>query len=94
VPLRDTIQELMRTGSGNNVVRHIAGAIFTQMTVKRGIRKHGQVAVDALFKEFSPLHDLGVFLAQKADKLTLAEKRAALRAISMVKEKKMWKTQW
>jgi hypothetical protein len=32
------------------------------MSTKAGIRKHGQVAIDALFEEFAQLHNLGVFL--------------------------------
>jgi hypothetical protein len=33
---------------------------MTQMTAKAGIKKHGQVApIDALYKEFLQLHDLG-----------------------------------
>jgi hypothetical protein len=91
VTLRDAVQELLKTGSGTNVLRHISGAIFTQMTAKKGIRKHGQLAIDALFNEFEQLHDLGVFLAQDASKLTRKQKRAALRAISMVKEKRCGK---
>jgi hypothetical protein len=46
------------------------------------------VAIDALFKEFAKLHDLGVFLAQDNTKVTKAEKRGALRAIRIVKEKR------
>jgi hypothetical protein len=42
------------------------------MSAKAGIKKHGEVAIDALFKEFSQLHDLGVFLAQCGHKLTRA----------------------
>jgi hypothetical protein len=36
-----------------------------QMTAKAGIKKHGQIAVEALFNEFSQLHDLTVFHAKK-----------------------------
>jgi hypothetical protein len=91
VPLRDAVKELISTGSGTNVLRHISGAIFTQMTAKKGIQKHGQLAIDALFKEFEQLHDLDVFKAQDGKKLTKAQKRGALRAISMVKEKRCGK---
>jgi hypothetical protein len=44
------------------------------MSAKAGIKKHGQVAINALFEEFSQLHNLGVFLGQYGDKLTRAEK--------------------
>jgi hypothetical protein len=58
------------------------------MSAKAGIKKHGQVAIDALFEELSQLHNLGVFLTQYGHKLTRAEKRGALHAISVVKEKR------
>jgi hypothetical protein len=61
---------------------------MTQMSAKAGIEKHGQVAIDALFEEFSQLHDLGVLLAHYRLNLTRAEKRGVLRAISVVKEKR------
>jgi hypothetical protein len=34
---------------------------MTQMTTSAGIKKHGQIAVDALIQEFAQLRDLGVF---------------------------------
>ena len=43
------------------MVDYIAGHMFMQMMAEVGIRKHGQVAVDALFKEFVQLHNLEVF---------------------------------
>ena len=39
----------------------IVGHMFTQMTEEVGIRKHGQVAIEALFKEFSQVHNLEIF---------------------------------
>jgi hypothetical protein len=86
--LREAIQEMQRTGCNHVNFKHITGIIMTQMSVKAERKKHGQVAIDALFEEFSQLHDLGVFLAQYGHKLTIAEKRGALRAISVVKEKR------
>ncbi len=62
-----------------------------QMTAKAGIKKHGQVAIDALFNEFSQLHDLTVFRPQDAKRLTKAQKKAALRAINVIKEKRCGK---
>lgn len=57
---------------------------MTQMASKAGIKKHGKVAIDALFQEFSQLHGMGVFERQDARKLINAQKRAALRAITTV----------
>ena len=70
---------------------YIIGSVMTQMTAKAGIKKHGQVAIDALFQAFSQLHDLGLFEGQDARELTNEQKRAALRAISMIKEKRRGK---
>jgi hypothetical protein len=62
-----------------------------QMTAKAGIKKHGQVAVEALFDEFLQLHDLTVFRAQDAKGLTKEQNKAALRAINVIKEKRCGK---
>jgi hypothetical protein len=58
------------------------------MTAKAGIKKHGQVAIDALFQEFLQLHDLDVFLGQHRSELTKDQRIGALRAISVIKEKR------
>ena len=58
------------SGSESEVQRYITGFIMTQMTVKAGIKKHGQVAIDALYKEFLQLHNLDVFQGQHAKDLT------------------------
>jgi hypothetical protein len=86
--LREAVEEMQRTGEKESVMNCLTGIIMTQMSAKAGIKKHGQVAVDALFEEFSQLHDLGVFLGQDANKLTRTEKKASLRAISVIKEKR------
>ena len=51
--------------------------MFTQMTANAGIRKHGQVALDALIKEFVQLHDREVFKGLYTDKLSATEKENA-----------------
>ena len=62
--------------------------VFNQMTAKAGIRKHGEKAVMALFEEFAQLHDKSVFRAIKASGLISEQKRDALRAIDLIKEKR------
>jgi hypothetical protein len=57
------------------------------MSAKVGSKKHGKVAIDALFDEFLQLHDLNVFNPHSASSLTREQKKAALRAISVMKEK-------
>jgi hypothetical protein len=86
--LREAVQEMQRTGANHDVLKCLTGIMMTQMSAKAGIKKHGQVAIDALFEEFAQLHDLGVFEPQQASKLSSPERRAALRAISVVKEKR------
>jgi hypothetical protein len=86
--LREAVEEMKYGGSRSKVLGYITGFIMTQMTAKAGIKKHGKVAIDALYQEFLQLHDLGVFEGQDADGLSREQKRAALRAISMIKEKR------
>jgi hypothetical protein len=92
--LREAVQHMQRTGtkdSKDGVLKCITGIMMLQMSAKAGIKKHGQAAIDALFQEFAQLHDLGVFLAQDSTKLTVSEKKGALRAITVIKEKRCGK---
>jgi hypothetical protein len=89
--LQEAVQEMQRTGSDANILKYITGIVMMQMTAKAGIKKHGQVAVKALFDKFSQLHDLTVFRAQDAKGLTKAQQKAALRAINVIKEKRCGK---
>jgi hypothetical protein len=89
--LREAVEEMQQTGSNTSVLKCLTGIIMVQMTAKAGIKKHGQVAIDALFDEFLQLHDLGVFLGQDETKLTGAQKRGALRALNVIKEKRCGK---
>jgi hypothetical protein len=89
--LREAVEEMMSSGSQAEVMNYISGFIMTQMTAKAGIKKHGKVAIDALYQEFLQLHDLGVFEGQHVASLTKHQKRAALRAISVIKEKRCGK---
>jgi Reverse transcriptase (RNA-dependent DNA polymerase)/Zinc knuckle len=69
-------------------VRAIFGYVFNQMSASVGIRKHGQAAVDALFKEFAQLDDKEVFEPVQAHSITKSQKASALRAINLIKEKR------
>jgi hypothetical protein len=65
--------------------------MFTQMTADAGIKKHGQLAVEALMAEFAQLDDLKVFQGKHSKDLTKEEKHEALRAINLIKEKRCGK---
>ena len=58
------------------------------MSVKAGIRQYGNRAVDALLKEFMQLNDMDTFLGIDPKKLTRAQKKKALKALSMITEKR------
>jgi hypothetical protein len=90
--LRDAVLEMQHSGSSAKVVKVITGFIMTQMSAKAGIKKHGQVALDALYSKFLQLHDLEVFKGLlQASELTKAQRNASLRAISVIKEKRCGK---
>ena len=61
---------------------------FNQMSEKDGIAKHGKDAIEALFREFAQLHDKRVFKAIRASELTSAQKKNALHALNLIKEKR------
>jgi hypothetical protein len=68
--LRDAVMDMQGSGSCVKVVQYVTGFIMTQMSAKAGIKKHGQVALDALFQEFLQLYDLDVFNALVANDIT------------------------
>ena len=69
----------------------VTGFIMTQMTARAGIKKHGQLALDALYREFQQLHDKSVFEGIDATTLTREQRKLALRAINLIKEKRSGK---
>ncbi|GAX19772.1 hypothetical protein FisN_3Hu001, partial [Fistulifera solaris] len=66
----------------------IFGRVFAQLTAKAAIKLYGEDAVQALMKEFAQLDDLEVFMAMRAENLTRAQKKSALRAINLVTKKR------
>ena len=59
--LRTAMHEFKATGNTKLVQRYATGFIFTQMSAKAGLKKHGKLAEQALMKEFMQLLDLDVF---------------------------------
>ena len=67
--------------------------MFTQMTAKAGIKQFGETAVAAMLKEFKQLDEGAkpgnpVVIPTDANTLSIEEKRKALRAINLIKEKR------
>ena len=61
---------------------------FTQMSERAGLRKHGKVAEAALMAEFAQLENMNTYESLDPNSLTNEQKRAALRAINLFKEKR------
>ena len=60
--------------------------ILTQITSKKGIKKHVERAVSALYKEYTPLEYMKVMVALYPGRLTILKNKGALRAINLIKE--------
>jgi Reverse transcriptase (RNA-dependent DNA polymerase) len=71
-----------------SIQRAITGLMFTQMSATKGIKKHGELAVAALRKEFEQFRALEVLEPLNAFEMTDEQKTDALRAISVIKEKR------
>ena len=71
-----------------NTIKFIYGKVMTQMTAKKGIKEFGQAAVAALLQEFAQMENLDVYEAVDARLLTRQQRRAALRAINLIKRKR------
>ena len=73
-------------------MRRIATDVcFTQMSARKGIEKHGKVAIAAMIKEYKQLNELAVPGAVHPNAIDDGEKRKALRAINLIKEKRRGK---
>jgi Reverse transcriptase (RNA-dependent DNA polymerase) len=62
--------------------------VLTQYSLKRGLETYGQVAVDAVVKELTQLHDRRTIHPRFAADLSMSEKRKALAYLMFVKEKR------
>lgn len=60
---------------------------LAQMSAKKGILKHGDVAIAAIVKEYRQLDDLDVFKPMLTQHLTKEQMTKALRSITVVKAK-------
>jgi N-acetylmuramoyl-L-alanine amidase len=58
------------------------------MSVRVGIKKHGQAAMKSLFEELKQLHDKDVFEVMDQDKLTEEQIKSILRTLIFMKEKR------
>lgn len=59
-----------------------------QMSAKQGVKHFGDRAIEALIQEFSQLDDKGTFDPMSFKDLTYQQRKDALRAIALIKEKR------
>ena len=71
-----------------NITQKVFGFVFTQMTTRAGIKKHGQAARDVLTAEFAQLDYKGAYKPVHTTDLTESQRRGALRVINLIKEKR------
>jgi hypothetical protein len=71
-----------------NTKKRLFGFVFTQMTAKAGIKRYGKAALTALIQEFGQLEEQNVYEPVLVSMLTRAQRRGALRAINLIKEKR------
>ncbi|KAI2502818.1 Reverse transcriptase (RNA-dependent DNA polymerase) [Fragilaria crotonensis] len=68
--------------------KSVFGYIMNQMTAQAGIKKHGKAAEAALMNEFAQLEELEVYESVDPNTLTWEQRKAALKAINLIKEKR------
>ena len=88
----ETLREVIDILHDRNEPRHlensITGFLLNQMSAKASIKLFGDKAVTVLMKEFVQLDDMNTFISIDASKLTRKQKKKALRALSIIKEKR------
>ena len=82
------IQEHPTLRNRMEVYKWFTDFIFTQMHYTKGVKKHGEKAIAAIVKEVQQLDDLNVFDPLLASSLSAEEKKVALNAITLIKEKR------
>ena len=87
----EDMMKMLDEGALQRVVKHIVGVVMTQMTEKAGIKKHGENAVAVMYNEFFQLDDKTVFEGVMVTDLTQKQRKMALSAINLIKEKRCGK---
>ena len=87
------MQEAIRNMNAQPIqaYKEVCAYVFMQMSAEAGIKRYGQKAIDALYKEFAQLNELSVFEAVCASDLTDQQRRDTLPSINLIKEKRCGK---
>ena len=87
------VTKITSQDSQEGFLKKCVDVFFTQMNAKKGFKKYGEVAVSAIIKEFRQLVH-GAFQGKKVvdgvapKTLTKEEKKQALDAVNLIKEKR------
>ena len=73
-----------KTKNTITTAQRVFGFVFTQMSARAGIKKHGQAARDALMAEFAQLNYKGAYEPIQAVDLTKTQQNNALRIINLI----------
>ena len=60
---------------------------YAQIPVNKGVKMHGDKALEALLFEFGQIHRHDIFIPQMAKDLTVEQRNEVLQLITMIKEK-------
>ena len=81
----------------NGMLRQLTGIVMNQITkqdqyaqvsVKEGVRRHGQRAIDTIMSEFTQSNNKNIFMPVSPSSISNSDKREALNLITLVKEKR------
>ena len=70
------------------VLSQLTKGEFDDVNMKEGLKRFGEMAVEAVLKEFAQLDESDSFEPQYAHLLTRSQKSAALSLITLVKKKR------
>jgi hypothetical protein len=82
-----SVTESQQASWADDYYRIAVNVMFAQMTAAKGIKRFGERAVAAMFKEYNQLNDMMVFGHIDPDELTAQQKHDALRAVNLIHEK-------
>ena len=60
------------------------GVTFTHITSKKGFKKHGEIAVAVVYREYTPLQYMKVMGSLDPDSLTISQKKGSMREIKLI----------
>ncbi|KAL7461401.1 hypothetical protein ACHAXS_001822 [Conticribra weissflogii] len=70
------------------ITEHIMGVVFTQYSLRAGLRKFKERGEEALHQELKQLHDMDVFVPVPESSLSPQQKEKALSTVTFIKEKR------